>query len=163
MSIQKNKLCLVSVGVCLILLLGCQSTPATLPKQNITFIDTTKFDQEMSDSLSSQESNVDVVFYNPVSPNQIPPRLEKWLAEVDNMGGKVTIAQPKGELAPKDPTLLFGLFSSLWAYFKTAVGINDMANLKTSVKDRNAVIQLERNKQGEMVIDKISFPARVLK
>lgn len=158
-----NVLNIVLSGIFLTILAGCQSTSSVVPKQNITFIDSSKFDQEMSNSLSSDESNVKVTFYNPVSPNQIPPRVEKWLSEVDSTGGKITIAQPTGELAPKDPMMLFGLFSSLWAYFKTATGISDMANLKTSVKDRNAVIQLERNKQGEIIIDKITFPARVEK
>jgi hypothetical protein len=143
------------------LLAGCQSASMEPPKQNITFIDTTKFDQEMSNSLSSNEMDINVNFYNVVTPNQIPPRMEKWLSEVDSTGGKVTIAQPVGELAPKDPLILFGLFSSLWNYFKTASGISDMVNSKNSTKNRNAVIQLARNQQGEIYIEKISFPARV--
>lgn len=142
-------------------LAGCQSTPSEPPKQNITFIDTTKFDQEMSNSLSSKEKVVNINFYNAVTPNQIPPRVEKWLAEVDSTGGKVSISQPVGELAPKDPLLLFGLFSSLWNYFKTASSVSDMVNLKTSTQNRNAIIQLARNKQGEIYIETISFPVRV--
>jgi hypothetical protein len=153
-------LTLAITGITLALLQGCQSASSPIPKQNITFIDSSKFDQEMASSLSSDESIVNVTFYNPVSPNQIPSRVEKWLSEVDSTGGKITITQPAGELAPKDPMILFGLFSSLWSYFKTVTGISDMTNLKTSVKDRNAVIQLERNKQGEIIIDKITFPIR---
>ena len=144
-----------------IFLAGCQSMPAEPPKQNITFIDTSKFDQEMSNSLSSDEKDISVNFYNVVTPNQIPPRMEKWLSEVDSTGGKVTIAQPSGELAPKDPFILFSLFSSLWNYFKTASGVSEMVNLKNSAKNRNAVIQLARNQQGEIYIEKIYFPARV--
>jgi len=144
----------------IVLISGCQTTPTEPPKAAITFIDSSKFDQEMSDSLSSKEKDVNVSFYNPISPNAMPPRLEKWVAEVEKTGGKVSIAQPVGELAPKNPLFLIGLFASLWDYSKTASGLSEMANLKGSVQNRNAVIQLMRNKQGEMYVEKISFPVR---
>jgi hypothetical protein len=142
------------------LISGCQTTPSTPPKATITFMDTTNFDREMSDSLSSKEKDVKVSFYNPVSPNEMPRRLEKWVAEVNNTGGKVTIVQPVGEPAPKNPLLLIGIFGSLWDFSNKATEISAMANLKTSVQNRNAVIQLMRNKQGDMYVEKISFPTR---
>jgi hypothetical protein len=68
--------------------------------------------------------------------------------------------QPVGEPAPKNPLLLIGIFGSLWDFSNKATEISAMANLKTSVQNRNAVIQLMRNKQGDMYVEKISFPTR---
>jgi hypothetical protein len=141
------------------ILSACQ-TSTVAPQQKLTFIDASKFDQELSSSLSSNQKNIDVTFYNQITPNQIPPRMEKWIAEVESMGGKIIIEPPPNEMVPKDPTILLSLFSGLFTFIKNAIGISESAIQKNSVKDRNAVLQLDRNKQGDIYIQKISFPIR---
>ena len=68
-------------------LFGCQSVSLSPVKDSITFIDTQKFDTELANSLVNNKNPVDVDFYNPVTPTQMPPRLEKWIAVAETTGG----------------------------------------------------------------------------
>ena len=144
-------------------LFGCQSVSLSPAKDSITFIDTQKFDNDLSVSLVSIKNPVEVDFYNPITPNEIPPRLEKWLSMVDKSGGKVNIASPVGEPTPKSPALILGLFSGLWNAFKILSAENSAQSMENAVKSRDANIQLARNAQGNLYIQKITFIERTMK
>lgn len=142
------------------ILLGCQSVSLTPPKDSLTFIDTQKFDTELGNSLVNSKNSVDVDFYNPVTPNQMPPRLEKWIAVAETTGGKVTVSQPPNELAPKDPILLLGLFTGIWQAIKLMSGQYSSYTAEEGAKNRDVNIALARNPQGGLYVQKVIFIPR---
>jgi hypothetical protein len=141
----------------LVSLCGCKSVDLTPAKENITFIDTKNFDNEFASSLTNIKTPVTVDFYAPVTPNSIPPRLEKWMAMAETEGGRITVNQPPGELAPKDPMLLAGLFTGLWELVNKLRGQKESYSMEDSVKNRNVIINLARNPQGSLYIEKVIF------
>ena len=68
------------------------SEPIT-PQARVSFIDISKFDRELASSVDSPLESVDVVFYDRVGPNNMPERLQKWLAAVEKNGGVVRVVQ----------------------------------------------------------------------
>lgn len=143
-------------------LLGCTTDQSTInskveAKSNITFIDIGKFDSELHASLIGKANEPIVVsFYDKVSPNEVPPRLQKWLTSVERNGGKVEIEPPPNEFAAKDPMLLISLFSGLFSSMKAITQIQDEQVIKAA-KGRTAVISLERNAAKQLVVGKVTF------
>ena len=148
------KLALITV---IFLITGCQSVDLTPTKEKLTFVDTKSFDNEFANSLTNKKSPITVDFYSPITPNSIPPRLEKWIAMAETEGGKITVNQPPNELAPKDPLILIGLFTGLWELVNKLKGQKDSYSMEERIKDRNVVINLARNPQGALYVDKIIF------
>ncbi len=143
---------------------GCQSTlDADPPQKTITFIDAQKFDNELTTSLKQLNEPVSVNFHNPVTPNEIPQRIDKWLAAVEKSGGKINISTPVGEPTHKDPMFLFGLFSGLWNAIKTLRGEMTSYSMDDAVKNKNVNIALARDAKGSLYIQKIEFQPRELK
>jgi hypothetical protein len=163
MYVVSKKLALFVAIITMVSISGCQSLPHAEAKPNITFIDTNKFDSDLSASLVAIKNPIEVNFYSPITPNEIPPRLEKWLSMVDKSGGKVNVASPIGEPVPKSPTLIMGLFSGLWNAFKIFSGESSAKSMEDAIKNRDANIQLARNAQGNLYIQKITFNERVAK
>jgi hypothetical protein len=163
MFVTSNKLARCTVLLAALVFSGCSNLNQSQAKPEITFIDTQKFDSELSSSLSSIKKPVEVNFHNPITPNEIPPRLEKWLSMVDKSGGKVNVSSPVGEPAPKSPALILGLFSGLWNAFKILSADSSTRSMENAVKSRDANIQLARNAQGTLYIQKITFNERVTK
>jgi hypothetical protein len=161
-AVSKKLACFVAIAT-VVSISGCQSLPHAEAKPNITFIDTNKFDSDLSASLVAIKNPIEVNFYSPITPNEIPPRLEKWLSMVDKSGGKVNVASPIGEPVPKSPTLIMGLFSGLWNAFKIFSGESSAKSMEDAIKSRDANIQLARNAQGNLYIQKITFNERVAK
>ena len=157
----------VALFVLLASLAACQTAP-TLPasasvaphadsvKPEVMFVDIRKFDQDLYRALHTTEPEVKVVMYDKVSPNNTPDRLQKWLNAVEKNGGKVEIEPPPNELVPKNPLLLIGLVGSLWDAVKAVTDFRD-AEMTRAVKGRDAVISLERNARGEVVVGKLTF------
>ncbi|MBT8546972.1 hypothetical protein G6687_05825 [Polynucleobacter paneuropaeus] len=149
-----EKLAAVSL---IILIGGCQSVDLSPAKDNLTFVDTKSFDNEFATTLAKNKTPITIDFYSPIIPNSIPPRLEKWMAMAEAEGGKISVNQPPGELAPKDPLLLLGLFTGLWEVINKLRGQKDSYSMEESVKNRNVVINLARNPQGTLYINKVIF------
>lgn len=145
------------------LFFGCSSTVNTTqeaqPSNLLSFIDIGKFDRELAVSLREIDETVYVIFYENVSPNQLPERLQKWISSVEQSGGLVNVKQPKGELASKDPFSIFSIISSIIG------GAKNFAEFRTNdiykdIKGRDAVVELERNSKGEVVVGKVQFIKR---
>lgn len=126
------------------------------PKANIVFIDIGNFDSQLHASLVEKNEPIVVSFYDKVSPNGMPERLQKWLTSVERSGGKIEIEPPANELAPKNPALLLSLFSGLWSGMKAVTEIQDEQVVKAA-KGRTAVISLERNAAKQLVVSKVTF------
>jgi hypothetical protein len=82
---------------------------------------------------------------------------------VDKSGGKVNVVSPVGEPAPKSPALILGLFSGLWNAFTILSKESAVKSMEDAAKGRDANIQLARNAQGTLYIQKITFNERVAK
>jgi hypothetical protein len=160
----KSKIFRFAIVATVFLISGCQSTiDANPPKKTITFIDAQKFDNELTSSLKQLNEPVSVDFHNPVTPNEIPRRIDKWLAAVEKSGGKINISTPVGEPTPKDPMFLFSLFSGMWNAIKTLRGELTSNSIDDAVKNKNVNISLERNIHGNLFIQKIEFQPKDLK
>lgn len=149
-------------------LFGChapiQAIDSDSPKQPpevLSFIDIARFDNEMQRSMSSALPNVTITFYESISPNSTPERLQKWLNAVDKKGGRIVIDPPPGDLTPRDPFFLIGLLGSLWDVIKVGTAVSE-TQMFESVRGRDALISLERRKNGEVVISKITFTRKAL-
>ena len=62
--------------------------------EDITFIDTDSFDEELSGSMLAHTKAVTVTMIAPASINEIPRRLNKWLSAITEQKGRVYI-EPK--------------------------------------------------------------------
>jgi hypothetical protein len=155
------------VSVVLILTLvvsGCSHQPQqgagkAAASAELRFVDLQKFDRELHASLSSPLPQVEVAFFNSVTPNQIPERLQNWMSAVEDGGGAVRVIPPPSDLKPKDPFLLLSLVSTLWSASKAAKEMSTGAFFKSAHK-YDAQIQLKTDAQGVSVVDKIIFVQR---
>ena len=147
-------------------LAACQSTApqatATSPAatqqgpRTLNFVDYGGFDRELNAALKHNEPVVTVALFDKVSPNNTPDRLQKWLNAVERNGGRVDIQPPPNELSPKSPLALISLVGSLWSAIKATSDFRD-SQLTQAVKGHDAVISLERNAAGQVVIGNILF------
>ena len=125
----------------------------------VAFIDIPKFDRDLYNALSHKSDPVNVTFYEQVSPNKMPERLQKWISIVEKTGGKVDIEPPPNEPVPKSPLLLIGLIGSLWSAIKALTEIKE-ESLYLAASKRNAVIVLERDASRQIVVARVSFVPR---
>ena len=162
MNFYKN-LSLLFVG-CLIV--GCSSTVSTSqevkPSNQLNFIDLGKFDRELAVSLKDIDESVGVSFYEKVSPNQVPERLQKWISSVEQSGGRVNVEQPKGEMTSKDPFSIISIISSIIGGAKNFADYRKN-DIYQNMKGRDAVVELERNPKGEVVVSRVQFVKRTVK
>ena len=142
-------------------LASCESIPIDPlvsggPNAALRFIDWSSFDQELSNSLSAPLPQVEVAFYDRVSPSAMPDRLQKWLMSVQTGGGSVKVVQPSPTVSVKNPLLLVSAIQSLWSATKMVKGVFAQSQFK-SAQHFNAEIILKPDDKGESVIDKVVF------
>ncbi len=150
----------------LLVLSGCETVPQQADKpasahahhasSTLRFVDIASFDRDLHSALKQQEPLVTVLMYDKVSPNNTPDRLQKWLNAVEKHGGKVEVEPPPNELTPKNPLALISLLGGLWNAIKATADLRE-SQLTQSVKGHDAVISLERNEAGQVVVGKILF------
>ena len=145
----------------LLLANGCSTPSPTVrsnnePKQTLSFIDISNFDRELTTSLQARMDSVDVIFYEKVSPNKIPERLQKWIAAVERFGGHVKIETPPNEPTPRSALTLLSLLGTAYSTIKNHIASQPESFL-SSTKGRNAVISLERGANGELLVEKVRF------
>ncbi|WP_143474102.1 hypothetical protein [Limnohabitans sp. B9-3] len=163
---NKSKFSLLVLAFSALVLSGCQTTPdssigavsggRSAVANTISFIDFTGFDRDLNLALRQGQPLVTVVMYDKVSPNSTPDRLQKWLNAVESNGGRVEIEPPPNELVPRNPLALISLVGGLWNVIKATADLRDR-ELTQSVKGHDAVISLERNDAGHVVVGKIMF------
>ncbi len=79
----------------------------------LSFLDITKFDRDLSGSLQDKNASVEVAFYDKVSPNNVPDRLQKWISVVEADGGKVLVEPPQNEFVARSPFAALSLVDTL--------------------------------------------------
>ena len=127
----------------------------------LSFLDISKFDRDLSGSLQDKNASVEVAFYDKVSPNNVPDRLQKWISVVEVNGGKVLVEPPPNELVSRSPFAALSLIGTLITSIKGFAQFNS-ERIYESAKGRDAVISLERNSNGDVVIKAIKFVSRKL-
>jgi hypothetical protein len=81
----------------LVFISACESTPTKNKSElmNLSFVDMEDFDQNLSESMSADLDTIQVKMIGPVSINQIPERLGKWLSVVRDKNGRVDLTKTK--------------------------------------------------------------------
>ncbi len=134
-----------------------QSLPQASPQ--LVFLDVAKFDRDLSASLVNPFEKVEVSFYDKVSPNNMPDRIQKWISTVDVSGGRIRVEPPPNEVTPKNPMILLSLISGLVNSVKVYSALQKEQTISPA-KGRDVVIVLERNPSGDMVVSKVNFVKR---
>ena len=147
-------------------LVSCASNvPLTTPVDTqilsgkLNFIDVAKFDRDLASAMSQKNDVTEVAFYEKVSPNSVPERLQKWLAVVEAKGGKVLVEPPPNELVSRSPFAALSLVGSLITTIKGLAHFNS-EKIYEAANGRDAVISLLRNNKGEVVVNTIKFVKR---
>ena len=125
-------------------------------RTNVSFIDLDGFDADLALALRSSAEPITVDFLEKPSPNDTPERLQKWVSQVRENGGKVKVEMPKNELTPKNPFAIFGMIGSLWSGASAISKLTEQQKYKLA-KGRDAIIRLERNSDKELVIGQVVF------
>ena len=123
---------------------------------NVSFLDLEGFDADLALALRSSAAPITVEFLEKPSPNDTPARLQKWVSQVRENGGKVKVEMPKNELTPKNPFAIFGIIGSLWSGASAISKMTEQQKYKL-VKGRDAIIRLERSADKELVIGQVVF------
>ena len=125
----------------------------------LSFLDISKFDRDLSGSLQDKNASVEVAFYDKVSPNNVPDRLQKWISVVEVNGGKVLVEPPPNELVSRSPLAALSLIGTLITSIKGLAQFNS-ERIYESAKGRDAVITLERGSNGDVPVKAIKFVMR---
>lgn len=145
---------------CLLALLGCASQPdagaPSTPQPRLSFVDLDAFDRDLAASLRADLGQVEVQFFEKVSPNALPPRLQKWLQTAEGTGGRVQVDPPEGELVARNPLALLSLFGTLFSSAKAAIQIQQEAQLNAA-REHDVHIVLERAADGRVLVNKVTF------
>ncbi len=155
---------MITVALAFLATTGCSSTPlgpidGGPPKSDMQFVDLQGFDRELGSSLSAPLPRVDVAFYDRVSPNALPERLQRWMASVESGGGTVKVVPPKPSVTPKNPLLLISAISTLWSASSFAKEMAVNAQFKAA-QAFDAEILLKTDDRGDSVVDKVVFVKR---
>ena len=140
---------------------ACQTSPTKVNNQvgistTVSFIDLEGFDADLALALRSSATPITVEFLEKPSPNDTPTRLQKWVSQVRENGGKVKVEMPKNELTPKNPFALFGMIGSIWSGVSAISKMTDEQKYELT-NGRDALIRLERSPNKELVIGQIVF------
>lgn len=140
---------------------ACQTVSTKIENQvgirtTVSFIDLEGFDADLALALRSSAAPITVEFIEKPSPNDTPARLQKWVSQVRENGGKVKVEMPKNELTPKNPFAIFGIIGSLWSGASAISKMTEQQKYKLA-NGRDAIIRLERNTAKELVIGQVIF------
>ena len=125
----------------------------------LSFLDIAKFDRDFSVALKNQPAPIEVAFYDNVSPNNVPERLQKWMAVIEADGGKILVEPPPSEASTRSVFAALSLIGTLISSIKKIERYRS-EQIYDAVKGRNAVISLDRNDKGEVFVKHINFVQR---
>lgn len=117
---------------------------SSIPLNEIEFLDTGAFDSDLSSSMRAAISTITVTTLSPVTVNEIPERLEKWLAAVRENGGTINI-EPKTKSLVSVVGLLFSMLDEYSYLFNTTITNNQYSasvnyNVLISYQPDNGII-----------------------
>lgn len=122
---------------------------AALTESSIKYSDLDGFDRSLSQALKQSAPGVTVQFVAPTTVNEIPTRMDKWLAMVEKYGGKV-------EAAP-DPDFTIASRGLITDVVSLVIGAYNLAKEKILYgpsKEYNAIVYYD---QGTGRITRVVF------
>jgi hypothetical protein len=148
-------------GALILLLAACASVPnetTAKPQSDMKFVDYKGFDRDLINALNVPLPKIQVAFYGQITPNALPERVQKWMAAIEENGGKVDITLPKSNatITAKNPLLIIGVITSLWSANKMMREVSNEAQFNAASL-YNAEIILKYDESNQMLIDKIIF------
>jgi hypothetical protein len=149
------------LGACVLAscLIACSTTSSennlayTEPARpgSITYLDTDKFDENLSSLLAGNASSVTVSFLDPPAVNEMPPRMNTWLAAVEANDGSLNL-DGQDESAKSASAVL-----ALLALVKEGHEMYKESKKYTPAENYNATIHLE---EGGVEVKNIEFVLR---
>ena len=92
---QRNPLRTALAGLGLVLVLALTACAGAQQDDTasdaLTYLDTDRFDDNLSEMLKEKPPAVTVSFLDPPAVNAIPPRISQWLAAVEENGGSIGV------------------------------------------------------------------------
>ena len=130
--------------------------PAQKPGPAVEFSDLPAFDRELAASLSGATSPVAVTSADRILLQKMPPRLEKWLAAVDDSGGKIeTQSVDPGAVQTRAIGLIFGLISAIRTAREFA-----KEHIYSEARKYDAKIFYKTDSSGERVVERVEWTPR---
>ncbi len=127
--------------------------------EHVDYDDTSKFDSSLSDTLDKKPGSLTIVPTAPISPNEIPPRLEKWFNVIVKSGGTVKMQKAPPLVTAENGEQVAATRGFLFEFVDLAVTaydyVHDM-NLYAPAKKYDAVVVY----RGSEIQD-ITFKRRV--
>ena len=125
----------------------------------VAFIDLDKFDRQLSTSLSASLPQVEVPFFERVSPNKIPERMKVWLNHIESNGGRIQVQEPPSSsgVTAKNPFLIFSIINALKTLSDFSAKEAKEQNFFQHIKGHDAKVILSHNADNEVVVEKIIF------
>jgi hypothetical protein len=146
-------------------LMACETNPTqpqaqpVPPKPALQFVDLPGFDKDMTQSLGHSLPQVQVAFYDRITPSALPERLQKWMASTESGGGSVKIVPPPSNVSARSPFLLISAASSLWSANKMIKEASVAAQYKAAhAYDAEVILKLDD--KGDTVVEKVVFNQR---
>ena len=151
------------VAAAILFALAACATPngEVTAKPRIDFVDVASFDTQLAVSMHDRLPRVEVQFYDRITPSKLPPRLQRWLMEVEQGGGKVAVTMPPDSVTAKNPFLIVSALSSLWSAQKLAREAGELAELRNARK-YDAELKLKFDERGEIAVERVVFTPRGL-
>jgi hypothetical protein len=158
-----KRICVIAL---LALLSACQSNPnapapeaAAPAKPALQFVDLPGFDKDMTSSLGAQLPQVQISFYDRITPSALPERLQRWMASVEASGGNVKIVPPPSTVTARNPFMLLSAATSLWTANKMVKEAAVTAQYKNA-HPYDAQIVLKNDDKGDTVVEQVVFSQR---
>lgn len=89
-----------------------------LSNGELSFFDSITFDNQLSSSMASKLPVITVKVIAPFTTNNIPERLDKWLASVRKYGGQVELKPDPDYPASRSLGFIFDLLKRVYDYTK---------------------------------------------
>jgi hypothetical protein len=166
MHIQTQRVLRATIASWALVAGACASdgnTPAAAnrpaPQEQVAFVDLQGFDRQLSASLAAPLPKVEVGVVDVIKPSAIPERLQRWMAAVEDGGGKVQIVEPPPQVQARSAFAVVSAVTTLWSASKMVKQMAQEAQFKAA-RDYDAQIQLKLDASGDKVIDKVVFVKR---
>lgn len=122
----------------------------------VVFSDLPTFDRELAKSMAGAKAPVTVTSADRILLQKMPPRLEKWLAAVDDSGGRIeTQSVDQGAVQTRAIGLIFGIISAVRAAREFA-----RDNVYADARKYDAKIFYRTDPGGDRVIERVEWVPR---
>ena len=130
--------------------------PAQKPGASVEFFDLPVFDRQLATSLTGATAPVVVTSADRILLQNMPPRLEKWLAAVDDSGGKIeTHSVDPGAVQTRSIGLIFALISAIRTAREFA-----KENVYAEARKFDAKIFYKTDAGGDRVVERVEWTPR---